>query len=244
MHRGTHKHSIRYVLAAAATVFVLLTGAWYGIKYYFTHVDPIAAKVRQDVMQRISLRHGHFLTYSQIPATYRKAVVSTEDRTFYSNIGIDPVAIIRASLVDLESGKFVQGGSTITQQLVHNTVLRHTKKSIPWKMVEIIDAIGLYDTMSKDEILTLYANDIYFGNGAYGIYQAAHTYFGRVPARLNQGELTMLAGIPNSPTLFDPFHSLTLAKKRQNVVLNSMVATGVISTHKAKEIAHQPIALV
>lgn len=173
---------------------VVCVAASLGFKFYFTHVDLIAKHIRREVAVRALENHTHILTYSEIPKIYKHAVIATEDRRFYSNIGIDFRGIGRAIIVDLQANAPLQGGSTITEQLVHDTLLGNIQKSIRWKFIEIIDAVGLYDTMSKDETLSLYVSDIYYGQGAYGLYQAAMTYFSRPPWKLNDGELTMLAG--------------------------------------------------
>ncbi|RIV26100.1 glycosyl transferase [Alicyclobacillaceae bacterium I2511] len=222
---------------------VLAAIGWVSIWVYFTRVSPIASQVKAVVLQRVAKRHIHFLTYEQLPVGYRQAVVATEDRTFYSNIGVDFFSIVRAAWVDLQQGSFVQGGSTLTQQLVHNTLLNHQPKTVYWKIRETIDAIGLYDTMSKQETLALYANDIYFGHGAYGLYAATQQYFGKPLGALNPGELAMLAGIPNAPSVYDPLRNLHLARERQQIVVQSMVADGVISVTEAKGILQDPIEL-
>ncbi len=232
----------RLLKGLLATVLLAVVG-WFAILVYFTRVNPIARQVNAVVMHRVATRHVHFLTYEQLPAGYRQAVVATEDRTFYTNIGVDFFSIARAAWVDLQQGSFVQGGSTITQQLIHNTLLNHQPKTIYWKIRETIDAIGLYDTMSKQETLALYANDIYFGHGAYGLYSAAQRYFGEPPGKLNQGELAMLAGIPNAPSVYDPLRNIHLARERQKIVVQSMVADGIINTVEAKEILQDPIEL-
>ena len=145
--------------------------------------------------------------------------------------------------MDATTGQSLQGGSTITQQLVHNTLLSNVPKSLTWKLRESIYAIGVYDTMSKQETLALYANVIYFGHGANGLYQAAETYFGKAPSELNAGELTMLAGLPNAPSVYDPYNHLTLARERQKLVVQNMVDNGVISESQAKQIISEPIIL-
>lgn len=225
------------------SIIVLLLLMWAGIHYYFSSVDKIAVKIRQNVAARVADEHSSFLNYEQIPKMYVDAVVATEDRTFYSNIGIDPIGIGRSVYVDVEKKKYAQGGSTITQQLVHNALLSSYQKTFRWKLIEMVDAIGLCDTMNKKEVFANYANDIYFGENAYGLYDAAETYFGKAPNALNDGELTMLAGIPNAPNDYDPLHSFTLARQRQEVVLVNMVDSGAVSQSQANKILQEPIRL-
>ena len=225
-------------------VFVFLCISWFGLKYYFSHVNIIANQVRSDVLTKVQARHSKLLTYNDIPIMYRNAVISTEDRSFFTNKGIDIKGTMRAVSVDVgSSGQSLQGGSTITQQLIHNTLLSNTSKSLMWKLRESAYAIGMYDTMSKQETFAFYSNVIYFGHGANGLYQAAETYFGKTPSELNAGELTMLAGLPNSPSVYDPYKSRTLAIKRQHVVIQNMVDNGVISKSQAKQITNESIVL-
>lgn len=224
-------------------LFIMLGMGWFGLKYYFTHVYRIADRVRSDVIAQVQAHHNRFLTYNEIPEVYRNAVIATEDRSFFTNKGINFRGIIRAALVDVVREQPLQGGSTITQQLVHNTLLSNVSKSLEWKLLESIYAIGLYDTMSKQETFAFYANDIYFGQGANGLYQAAETYFGEAPSELNAGELTMLAGLPNAPSDYDPIHNLTLARERQHLVVQSMVDDGIITESQANQILNEPIVL-
>jgi monofunctional glycosyltransferase len=238
-----HRRMMSWVVRLVGFIIVLFTLFWGSIYYYFTNVYNISDKIRQNVAARVALEHNHFLNYDQIPSMYVAAVVATEDRSFFSNIGIDPIGIGRSVYVDVQKKKYAQGGSTITQQLVHNALLSDYQKTFRWKLIEMVYAIGLYNTMTKNEIFSQYANDIYFGEGAYGLYDASETYFGKSPAELNDGELTMLAGIPNAPNAYDPFHSFTLAKERQKVVLLNMVDSGKVTQSQANKILEEPIRL-
>lgn len=229
---------IKILLWLLCLVLVAVTG----LHWYFTHSFRIAAMVRMSAMKKESLYHSRRLKYNQIPAAFREAIISTEDRRFWWDPGIDPVGIGRSLIVDVEQDGYVEGGSTITQQLVDNTLLDQ-HKTLSRKIRQAWDAIGLSLTMTKREIFTTYTNVIYYGNGAYGLYNASLTYFGRPPSQLNDGELTMLAGIPNNPHGDDPFRSLSDARARQQVVLHNMVDQGVIAPFEAKEILTEPLHL-
>lgn len=209
---------------------------------YFHRVYPIAPALRTAAAEQIQVHHVHMLSDAQIPLTYKNAVISTEDRRFYSDPGIDPIGILRSVVVDIQRDGYVEGGSTITQQLVDNTLL-NKQKTLARKVMQMLYAIGIYDTMSKSEVLTLYANVIYFGHGAYGLYNAAETYFHRTPSECNEGELTLLAGLPNAPSVYDPFRALTLARQRQHVVLENMVDAGLITHAQATKIYAEPLRL-
>jgi len=224
-------------------IFIVLCISWFGLKYYFSHVNRIADKVRSDVLTQVKAHNSQLLTYNDIPKMYRNAIISTEDRSFLTNKGVDVRGITRAVFVNVKSGQSLQGGSTITQQLIHNTILRTTSKSLMWKLHESTYAIGLYDTMNKQETFAFYTNIIYFGHGAYGLYQAAETYFGKTPSELSAGEMTMLAGLPNAPSVYDPYKNKTLATQRQHLVIQNMVKNKVISELQAKEITSESIVL-
>lgn len=222
--------------------FLILMG-FASLNYYFTHIFVIRTKIIASVEQKIHEYHIHALSFNEIPIVYQKAVISTEDRRFWTDPGIDPIGIIRSLIVDVQKDGYIEGGSTITQQLVDNTILKH-QKTIKYKLTQALYAIGLYDTMSKRKVFTLYANIIYFGHGAYGLYNAAETYFGKTPSQLNSGELTLLAGLPNAPSVYDPFKSISLARQRQKVVIDNMVDSGSISQTSATHILKEPIHLL
>lgn len=237
------KRFIKGMFKFLVFISVVLSTGWFGIKYYFTYVNRISDQVRSVVINQVQVHHTRYLTYNDIPEMYRNAVIVTEDRSFFTNQGIDLRGILRAILVDLSSKQPLQGGSTITQQLIHNTVLSNMSKTLTWKLLESIYAIGIYDTLSKQETFELYANVIYFGHGANGLYQAAETYFGKSPSELRAGELTMLAGLPNAPSDYDPYLNMKLARERQHIVIECMVDSGVITESQAKQIISETIGL-
>jgi membrane peptidoglycan carboxypeptidase len=234
---------IRRCLRLCVVLALAGVAAWYGIKVYFTHVHRIAEDVRRDVYRQLAAEDAPFVAYDNIPVIYREAVIATEDRSFFRNIGVDWRGVARALMVDAMAGRPLQGGSTITQQLVHNTILAGERKTIAWKLRETVYAIGLYDTMSKPDTFALYINDIYYGHRAYGLAAAARTYFGRPPGALNAGELTLLAGLPNAPSVYDPFIHFDLARKRQQAVVQNLVEAGYISEAQARRILAEPIRL-
>ncbi|GEO26287.1 hypothetical protein AAC03nite_20720 [Alicyclobacillus acidoterrestris] len=229
---------MKFIFGLAFFVAVCL-GA---MNLYFHKVFPIAKKVRVAASTIEVANHVHPLTAAEIPSTFREAIVATEDRRFNHDPGIDLVGIARSIVVDIQKDGYVEGGSTITQQLVDNTLLSK-RKTMRRKLKQMFYAVGVYDTMSKREVFTLYTNVIYFGHGAYGLHNAAETYFGRSPAQCNEGELTMLAGLPNAPSAYDPLKNYTLARQRQRLVLENMVDAGYISNAKADEIYQEPLRL-
>ncbi len=155
------------------------------------------------------------------------ATVAIEDRRFYEHGGVDPSGIARAVWADVRAGKVVQGGSTITQQLVRNLYISR-EQTIQRKVKEACLAIKLNDAWSKNKILTTYMNQVYYGNLAYGIEAAAQTYFSKSAQELTLPEAALLAGMPQAPSAYDPFNRTEIATERRNQVLNAMLAEGLI----------------
>jgi penicillin-binding protein 1A len=180
----------------------------------------------------------------KIPSQLIEAFIATEDREFYNHHGINILGIARAGFTDIKSGDLTaQGASTITQQLARNSFLSTDKKVIR-KLREIILALKLEHNYSKDEILEMYLNKVYFGAGAYGVQAAANTYFGKDVNQLNLAESTLIAGLVQSPDNYNPFAHLDKAQERQKIVLESMVSTGYIDEATAEKTSEVSIQLV
>ena len=151
-----------------------------------------------------------------------KATVAIEDRRFYSHGGVDFEGIARALVNDIRAGRAVEGGSTITQQLVRNLYIRHQERSLHRKLVEACLAVKLSRNWSKDRILADYMNTVYYGNHAYGVEAAAQTYFSRHASKLSLLQSALLAGLPQAPSIYDPFKYPDRARKRRNDVLEAL----------------------
>lgn len=183
-----------------------------------------------------------YVTIDKIPDNLKQAIVSVEDNRFYSHHGFDPEGIARASLVNLQYGRIEEGASTITQQLVKNLFLSQDQ-TFDRKAEELLLALDMEARYSKDEILELYLNTIYFGSNYYGIRQASIGYFGKEPSKLILPEAAMIAGLPNAPSLYSPYVDFMMSKKRQIIVLDSMVRTGAITKETAEDAKIKPIYL-
>jgi penicillin-binding protein, 1A family len=190
----------------------------------------------------IGAQNRIYVTIDKIPKIVQDAFVSAEDKTFYHNIGIDPTSIIRALIVDLEKGKAVEGGSTITQQLAKNLFLT-PKKTISRKIKEAILAIEITHTFPKSKILEMYLNQIYLGHGAFGVEAASETYFGKHVWQLSLDEAALLAGLPRAPTKYDPYINPNLALQRRNYVLYRMYKDGYITKEEYLKASQKPIVL-
>ena len=177
----------------------------------------------------------NFITFSKLPKNYLNAVVAVEDHRFYDHGPIDLIAIARAIWVNVTNWELREGGSTITQQLAKNVVLSQ-EETASRKLGEVIAAFDIEKNYSKDEILTLYVNTCYFGDGYYGIYEASMGYYNKEPKDLNLDEASMLAGVPNAPSVYAPTVNPDLARKRQEHVLEKMVEYGYITQEEANSI--------
>ena len=181
-------------------------------------------------------------TRKDFPDNLVNAVLSVEDRRFYRHWGVDPYGIVRALRRNVGGGTIVQGGSTITQQLIKIQTLGN-ERTYARKLREVCAAIWLEMHLTKDEILTRYLNSVYMGAGAYGIPAAARLYFGKRPSDLTLSESALLAGLLKAPSHYNPLRNLASAQARAAIVLDAMVANGVIDAMTAAAAKAQPATL-
>ncbi len=174
----------------------------------------------------------------------KQAFIATEDRAFYDHPGINLSSFVRAAIANLRAGTIVQGGSTITMQLVENAFfIDNPSRTYRRKLQEAILAIQMERHYTKDEILEAYLNQIYFGHGAYGVQAASQTYFGKDVSELTLAESALIAGVTNNPAAFSPYNDEERAKRRRAVVLDNMVEAGMISKSTAEKAKQEPINL-
>ncbi|OMD70424.1 transglycosylase domain-containing protein [Paenibacillus odorifer] len=228
------------LLAALIILFVLTTGALLGYLYQ-KDLPPISDDVRSKLFDSRGNVLATFTSdgrsrepvkLSQISPLLIEATLAVEDRKFYEHSGFDLKGMARAVLVNLEEGNRSQGASTLTQQLARNLYLSH-EKTWTRKAKEAVYTMQLEMKYSKDEILNMYLNNIYYGHGAYGIEAASRMYFGKSAADLDLAESTMLAGIPKGPTYYSPYNHMDNAKKRQRIILTVMANLGNITQEEA-----------
>jgi penicillin-binding protein 1A len=177
-----------------------------------------------------------------IPHYLKAALIATEDRKFYSHSGVDLKAILRAIVRDIWAGEFVEGASTITQQLA-KTLFLAPRKTIVRKIKEALLAFQLERRYTKDEIIEFYLNQVYFGSGAYGVESAARIFFGKSVGELSLHECALVAGMPKSPSRFSPLVNQALATKRRNSVLKQMAETGIITQAQFNQAIAEPLRL-
>jgi len=181
---------------------------------------------------------------NQITPTLRNATIAVEDKNFYQHHGIDWLRVLKAGVIDTLARRSQQGASTITEQLAKIAVLNSPKKSIMVKIREAMVATSLESRYNKDQILELYLNSIFYGHHATGIEAASQVYFGKHASELNLAEASMLAGLPNGPTFYDPLLHRDRAKARQAIVLDAMVRQGMITPTQADAASNAPLNFV
>ena len=177
----------------------------------------------------------HFVKFNDMSDYYRNAVIAIEDHRYYEHGPIEIRSIARAIFNNIKAWDFVEGGSTITQQVAKNIILSQ-EKTLSRKLAEVIAAFDLEKNYSKNEIFELYVNTANFGNGYIGIYEASMGYYNKEPKDLDLNEASMLAGVPNAPSVYAPNINPTLAKQRQTQVINAMLKYGYISNEQALEV--------
>ena len=205
---------------------VIIAGGVLGYKGYEEYKKALSEESVKEMAARIE-EQPNYTTIDELPQTYIDAVLSVEDKRFYDHFGVDPIAVGRAFFNDVKAGAYVEGGSTITQQLAKNQYFTQDKKIVR-KVAEMFMAFKIESELDKDTIFELYVNSIFFGNGYYCVADASNGYFGKVPSEMNFDECTLLAGVPNAPTNYNPTASPELARQRQKQVIEKMKKAGYL----------------
>jgi len=208
---------MKKIICLALIIFVCISG------YNLFYNIPANSQYNfdTDLIRQVSANVPAYTLIDSVPEDYLTAIVAVEDRRFFRHHGFDIEAIGRAIYINLKGGTVRQGGSTITQQLAKNLFLS-SDKTYYRKLKELALAIRLEQLYTKDEILEMYINVIYYGSDAYGIQAASQTYFGKNAADLTREECALLAGLPQAPSIYNPKTNPALALKRQATVLYLM----------------------
>lgn len=229
-------------LLAVAFVAALALAGWVAANGYLMYREAIE---QSSLEERVAAARASvdYLSLADMPALYPQAVVAVEDQRFYLHGGVDLICIARALWHNLQSGSAGEGGSTITQQLAKNLCFTQEKRLVR-KAAEVFCAWQLEKMYTKDELLELYINTIYYGSGYTGISAAAKGYFGCAPGELTEVQWTLLLGLPNAPTAYSPDTDPQLTLQRQRQVLGLLVARDLITQKQAERLAEQaPAAL-
>jgi penicillin-binding protein 1A len=233
------KAIVKYGLAAAALGLVALIVAVGVAIVSLPDYDELAQRddlgqmirvlaANNEVLVTMGPSYGQWLPYDRIPTTMRAAMISVEDKRFRWHLGVDPIGMARSVKVRVQSGSWRQGGSTITQQLARNIFLTNSR-TFGRKIKEGVLALALERKFSKDQILELYLNRVYFGGGAYGIDAASRTFFGHGADNLSLGEAAIIAGLVKAPSNYSPTADIDAARGRAGVVIDSMIENGFLS---------------
>ncbi|HEX3010887.1 MAG TPA: biosynthetic peptidoglycan transglycosylase [Syntrophomonadaceae bacterium] len=194
------------------------------------------------VKSQVTSHNTSYVPLSQVPPFLQKALVDTEDQSFYINPGISFKGIARSVIADLISGKYKEGASTLTQQLVRQYYLSQ-EKTISRKLKEAYLAVLVTKKFSKETILEMYLNSVYFGHGAWGIDAAARIYFSKSVGELNVSECTLLAGLPQAPSYLDPYINYQAARNRQLEVLYAMADAHDLNQKDIDKIMAMPLVI-
>lgn len=220
-----------FILVIASILFFIGYGSYSNVlkeKPLFDRINEITSK-------------EHFVKFDDLNKNYINAVIAIEDHRYFDHGAVDYLSIIRAVFTNLKEGEFEQGGSTITQQVAKN-VFFSQERTLARKLGEVFGASDLEKNYSKNEIFAIYVNTAYFGDGYYGIYDASKGYYNKEPKDLTLYEASMLAGVPNAPSIYAPTVNPELAKQRQKQVLNAMVKYGYISESDKSDVLSQSVS--
>ncbi len=213
-------------LLAFLVLVLLAAGMFWAVQGYLSYQKAVKEKPLAQAVEEIR-SEAQWVPLEQVPEMYQKAVLAVEDHRYYEHHGIDWISTVRAIAHDIRVMKPEQGGSSITQQLVKN-MYYDQNKTLARKAAEAWTALYVERQLSKEEILELYINTIYFGDGYYGLRAASLGYFGKEPQDLTDSEAVLLAGIPNAPSAYAPSRHADLALQREKQVLAAMVKYGYL----------------
>ena len=218
---------ILIVLLTIASIFIFS-----GKRLYESKISKISL---EDTIKEIREKDS-YVKLKDLPDDYLNAVIAVEDHRFREHGAVDYIAIARATFTNIKSSEIAEGGSTITQQVAKNLFFIGEDSSITRKIAEIFAANDLEKYYSKDEILEIYVNTIYFGDGYYGIKEACKGYLDIKPKKMTLYDCTMMAGIPNAPSVYAPTANPELTKSRQKKVISDMVKYNYLSQEQADKI--------
>ena len=232
--------NLRYMIIMLLLFAVFTSGFSISLPSFSTPEPSVLYDVNGQRISGLAERSGFSVDLEQISPYFLNAVIAVEDKNFRQHHGVDIAGILRAMYTNLRYRKIVEGGSTITQQTAKNLYLSN-ERTVTRKIKELFYAILLERKYSKDEILELYSNTIYFGQGAYGVEAAALTFFGAHANELDLAQAAMLAGLPQWPSQYDPYVNPDKAKQRQKIVLDRMQAEGYISPEQQTAAAEEEL---
>lgn len=216
-------------------LIVVLAGGFVGYQGYDMYKKAIEEISIEDMIKNIKEEANVYTEYDSLPQNYIDAVIAVEDRRFFEHSGVDVISIGRAIVTNIKERRLAEGGSTITQQLAKNTYFTQ-KKEFARKIAEVFMAREFEEVCTKEEIFELYVNTMYFGDGYYCIADAAKGYFDKEVKDMNLHESTLLAGIPNAPSVYSPNANPELSRQRHSQVVRQMIKYEYLDEKKGKEL--------
>lgn len=234
---GSNRRWGRRLLVASCCALVLVVGSGAVLYALTPSVRDAAARVRA-----LARQHGFVHVDAAVPHQFAEAIVASEDSRFYSEPGIDPIGMARAAWLALTGSGVDGGGSTISQQLA-KVLYTDGRSSLGRDLEQVALAVKLNVRYSKAQILRMYASSVYFGHGFYGLHDASCGYFGVPPGSLSLAQASLLAGLVQAPSAYDPFEHLRLARARQHYVVGRLLATGQITPAGSRRTLRAPLAL-
>lgn len=246
----------KFLLGLSIITLFAIIGAIAGLYFAFSQEVPEIADLKNykpnlstslydansNLVSQLYTEQRTLTRLSDVPLNLQNAIIAKEDPRFYQHAGFDLKGIMRATINNLAHGKVVEGGSTITQQLARNLFLSG-ERTFARKIKEALLALQIEKYYTKKEILELYCNQVYFGNGAYGVEAAARVYFGKHANDLTLEECAMLAALPQAPSQFNPYKYPEIAKEKRDIVLEKMAQQGFITEEEKEEAQNKPITL-
>ena len=224
------RKKIKYFFFIILAIIIIVCGIVL-VKGYNMYEEAVGETSVETMFSDIQ-SEDDFVTIDEVPEIFIEAVVAVEDKRFYEHNGVDIISIGRAIWTNIKTFDLTEGGSTITQQIAKNLYFTQ-KKDFSRKVAEIFVAKDIEELYSKDEILEIYINTNFYGSGYYGIYEAAMGYYDKEPSQLSDYEATLLAGVPNAPSVYSPKVNLSLAEQRQSVVLEEMVNARIFDRRRS-----------
>lgn len=226
---------VRRILLLILIIAIIAIGTifYMGHNMYKNAINQISISNKIDEIRN----KENYVKLENLPDSFKNAVIAVEDHRFKNHKGFDIISTTRAVVTNVKDGELSEGGSTITQQLAKNMYFTQEKQFVR-KIAELLVAFDIENQYSKDDILELYVNTIYYGSGYTGIQKASNGYYKKEPKDLTLYEATMLAGLPNAPSAYSPKKNITLAHKRQNQVLAAMLKNGYLAEEE-KNVVHE-----
>ena len=216
-------------------ITIVILGLGVGLYGYTLYEEKLEIQPLADKISDIK-NNPNFISIDEVPQDYINAIIAVEDHRYYDHGAIDIIGLARAIFTNIKNKELQEGGSTITQQVAKNLYFIEEDNAFRRKVAEMFMAIDIENNYSKEDILEMYINTIYFGDGYYGIKEACKGYLNKEPKDMNLAESTMMAGIPNAPSVYAPTINRELCKQRQNKVISSMVKNGYLSQEQADSI--------